>query len=112
MTKTIALRPMPKTKEEFIASAAAENEVKTEINTELTEKSIIETEKHFSENSVQVDSKKREVDNIKRTTIYLPREIHIAWKKYELDQLEKGVYISFQKIVVSQLKNLLKDFLK
>ena len=44
----------------------------------------------------------------KRMTIYMTDDMYLKWKEYELTQLKSGKKVSFQGVIESYLKRLLK----
>jgi ribonucleotide reductase alpha subunit len=105
-TKTLNLRSSHKNAESFIDAAVAD--AGKEI---ITEEHInVKTEKQIGEKK---EKKKKSAvttfyEDKTRFTVYLPQDIYIKWKEYELKMLRERKRISFQAIVIEHIKKIVE----
>jgi hypothetical protein len=71
-----------------------------------TENKKVKTAKTIDHGYEQKNEEKQK--KIKRMTVYMTNDIYLKWKEYELTQLKVGKKISFQSVIESYLKRLLK----
>lgn len=90
---SVVQKPTLKDPQAFINQAKTE---KTKTTEDETKQNVAST----SHDNIQKKNK--------RMTIYLTDEMYLNWKEYELIQLKAGKKVSFQGVIESYLKKLLK----
>jgi len=52
-------------------------------------------------------TKKLFYDDKVRMTVYLTKDQYLSWKKYELDRIQEGEKVSFQKVAVEAVDRII-----
>ena len=111
--KTVQLRrPHHPDPVSFINAATADNE-----ETDTLKSNNVKKESRINVNTLKHEEvkevKKKDVDKTfydgkVRFTVYLPQELYLDWKKYELEKIISGKKVSMQEIFIDHIRKLLK----